>query len=334
MAKLKTPIEYIQGFSKKTGIPKSITIRDVKYGILPVLFKWKYIKKIVEFYNDLTAWIDSHGRTPEMDIEITAHYRDGNQKQKALAWVLYEIMADVQNGGQVGSLSQMITPMQLYRQNLRDWAQAFPADVLYIPRENIRFHRDYRIIEIKDNRITDRDTWIDIDTVEGKQYLSTIKTGTKITIRGYWGMSKMDKRQLAKHIEGIFHQLAEMDIPVRTSEDLKNYLYEYREWKQEKKIGEDPELCTREEYRRRHLICEACPKPPHDLAHIRAVGMGGDRSAETMVDPLNTLHLCREDHNLQHARGWGAFKKKYPHLRDKINAALRGSPDNLGKEKL
>jgi hypothetical protein len=329
MAKIKFPVQFERGLSKKYNLP---------LGILAIKFAKKYLKKIVEFYTTLTTWIDAHHREPDMDIEITVYYRDGTQKQEATAWALYGIMTNEMNGDQVGAESQMIKPMSLYKANLRAWVSIMAPDSIQTQKRNLFFVRqNYRCMDIRDARVKTCDSWIDIESIAGTNYLETIDHETIITLYGYRGMSQMDRRQLAKHIDGIFNQLSAMDIAVTSPEEIGHYWSEHQKWKQSKKIVDDSELITREEYREKHQACESCGgrhgQPVH-LAHIQAVGMGGNRRDEgALIDPRNYLHLCNYCHiAVQHQKGWGAFLEKAPHLKYKVKTALKRAPGDPGKE--
>lgn len=56
--------------------------------------------------------------------------------------------------------------------------------------------------------------------------------------------------------------------------------------------------------------CAACGRLATDLAHIKSKGSGGG------LEDWNTLRFCRQDHQLQHARGWGFMVRRYPNLKE------------------
>jgi len=76
------------------------------------------------------------------------------------------------------------------------------------------------------------------------------------------------------------------------------------------------------------LICEACYKwiPDHEVGgksvrtrphEIKSRGAGG----KCVID--NQLQLCVDCHRLYHQKGFRHFVRVYPHLKERVEKALR-----------
>jgi hypothetical protein len=71
------------------------------------------------------------------------------------------------------------------------------------------------------------------------------------------------------------------------------------------------------------IICEACGKPAavekgKGYHHIKSKGAGGGE------DMNNKLALCVYCHiEVYHRQGWVEFCTKYPHLKNKVESALK-----------
>jgi hypothetical protein len=74
------------------------------------------------------------------------------------------------------------------------------------------------------------------------------------------------------------------------------------------------------EWRKKHPYSEASAKNgPIVRAHIVSRGADG-RDIEAS---WNWLALTREEHQLQHDKGWDYFLRVYPHLKGRIDRARR-----------
>lgn len=60
----------------------------------------------------------------------------------------------------------------------------------------------------------------------------------------------------------------------------------------------------------KNKFCVVCGKQPADVAHVKAVGMGRDRTKVQFSESL-AFSLCREHHNEQHNLGIESFMNKY-----------------------
>lgn len=313
MAKLKGSAFWREGMEKSGWLDKAV---------LPIAFldTKKEREKVKEFLKRISAWSATHAEPPEMEYSVTIYYRDATAKQRRTAWALYEIMANVMNGGMKGL--DMVKPMDLYRDNLREWNDPVLEEIR-APRGNLRYIRqDYRVVDFLTHR-EGPDYYIDTESLEGRECLKSIPPDQIITLAGYRGMSQMDKKTLASHIDGIFNQLGSLGADVGCTDDIPRYWAEIQWWKDKHRLN-SIQPCTRAEYRESHPFCERCGGLPKHLAHIKAVGMGNDRSEEKLIDPANTLHLCVRCHiGLQHQKGWDAFFKDAGHLENKVKSALK-----------
>lgn len=141
--------------------------------------------------------------------------------------------------------------------------------------------------------------------------------------------SKMNTVQMAVLIEGIFNELALQQIDVNTSQDIRKYWIEWRNWRGKQKV--DPLSKTYkdlQDYKQRVNYCEACQawlfvgteKYCGHMAHIVSSGSGGSDEV------WNRLHLCVEHHlYCQHQQGWSTLLEEFPHLKWKVDKAVEKS---------
>lgn len=146
-----------------------------------------------------------------------------------------------------------------------------------------------------------------------------------IYVKAIVGASQWTQAQAGAAIDYWLNELAEIGVPVDMGAELAHI---WREWRMAlAEIGLDVAAAAKnqDEYKERTPICEACGTwigTGGELAHIQAVGMGGDRD-KVQDGPGNWLHLCTEDHrNVQHQKGWLELFKKAPWLKDKCDKAM------------
>lgn len=140
--------------------------------------------------------------------------------------------------------------------------------------------------------------------------------------------SQFNTAEMATFIDRIFDELAVLDIGVETADEIGAYWLEQRRLMSEKqvilRVGEEYTIAG---YKEAVKNCEACSAPVwHEdigssLAHIKAVGMGGGRTARVKAEDV--MHLCDVCHaEYDNGRGLEAFLKNHGHLEYKIKSAL------------
>jgi len=148
-----------------------------------------------------------------------------------------------------------------------------------------------------------------------------VKEGIKENPRGpkiVWKGKQIPKpthlcntKEMAEYIDIAIQEAAEAGV------DVWAEYTEHEEWKGKKGMYRDMSL---NEYRERHVFCEACGTyliVSGEIAHIKSRGAGGSDT------PRNVLMLCRNCHGgIQHNQGWDKFLMDYPHLKYKTKAAL------------
>ena len=149
-----------------------------------------------------------------------------------------------------------------------------------------------------------------------------------ITIRAIRSSSKFNTKEMVVWIARIFNRLAYNGVGVTNPGEIQNYWHQFKEYVNENKITIHDSILTQAEYKALNPICEGCGEYIADgsgeLAHIRAIGMGGDRTKEPKRNySSNWLHLCRECHgDIWHGKGAYEFLKLFKHLTYKVNTAL------------
>jgi hypothetical protein len=266
--------------------------------------------------NSVTAYVDS---LIPLEMETVFHRRKRTLDQNALLWALYEIEANVMNGGQKGHKDQMVTKDELYLADLDEWGE---RETITTRRKNLGYYlSEYRIIEAV---ILEDGKEIPVEAV----IESNMSKDDLITLRVVRGTSKFDTREMAVWIEGVFNRLAYNGVPLEDSSKIEDYWKKWNDHLNTEKIIIHDDVLTHEEYKSLKLKCEGCGAYIGDgsgqLAHIKALGMGADRKKEpTRNYTSNWLHLCIDCHiGTQHQKGWNEFLKKCNHLRYKVKTAL------------
>lgn len=230
----------------------------------------------------------------EVSIEIKKRYRSRTLDQNALMWSLYQVEAKEHNGGLSGGSD--VKANDLYEADLMEFA---PRMIITtdISHWNI-LREDYRV------------TW-------EKEISNKIKAEIIIS------SSHFNTTEMKNWIDRIINRIAENGL----SENNEPWLHDkFLEWKKfcYKKPSED--YVGKDIYRARNVICEATGKYLGDhgqIAHIQARGMGGNWASDLDMS-WNLLYLSNEAHiGVQHQKGWSEFCYKYPHLKDKVEYALR-----------
>lgn len=244
------------------------------------------------------------GEDVELDLIVEGASSARTLDQNALMWALYEIEADVMNGGRIGPGA--VTKDELYDRDMEEHA---PVVTVEIAKDQI--DAVARLAKIKETRPSwSREIFAIVDIM--------------IT------SSKWDTKRMALHIDMQFDRLASMGVPMATATDVLHYWREWRRHLNDRKIVLHEELMTEEEYRERNPICESCGKYVGDgsgiLAHISTRG-SGVTTAEEKARPSDWLHLCpscelwRTDSI--HRGGWTKFIEQAPHLKFKVMRALK-----------
>lgn len=316
---LKFVANWNSFWMKEYGIPKG-------KGFFLFQCKEKYIDKLTPPFTKLNtlqvkalAEMQGHGEEylKDLDIQLDIHYRRRTLDQNALMWALYEIEANEQNGGMSGSRDQVVTTADLYTADLNEWGEhehiittrknlpAYTSEYHYI--DHIIYGTTaYSLQEIKERAIGDDET-IEIEVIRGTSKFNTI--------------------QMAAWIERIFNRLAHGGVSIENSSAIADYWLKFRKDLNDNQIIMHDTLMTKAEYKELQPSCEACGQYIVDkghLAHIKAVGMGNDRTEElTRNYTSNWLHLCVKCHiGEQHQNGWKALLKIHDHLDYKVSHAL------------
>jgi len=74
----------------------------------------------------------ANGKQPiELEITVKAHYDDRSVEANALMWVIYDVKCEILNH-EMQNIRNRITPMELYTQDMKDYA---PHHVKIVPQE-------------------------------------------------------------------------------------------------------------------------------------------------------------------------------------------------------
>lgn len=264
-------------------------------GILAIKTDVKDYKKIGQFLNKLNEDQEKKNELRDLEIKFEYHYSKRTIDQNSLMWALYEIEANEHNAGMSGDKSQNVTSEELYENDLLEYA---PRIDLNIDKTIANIAKaEYRIVSEKPN----------------------IKDESKIILTGIITTSKFNTIQMAQWIDRIFNRLACHGIEVTQPDQIQEYWQKWRQTLNNKNIflNNNSDYL---EYKKNNPICEACGTfigENGQLAHIKSQGSGGTDHAS------NYLHLCSKCHlERQHIKGFDHFKKLYPHLSNKIDAAL------------
>jgi len=275
-------------------------------GYLLIKVKDIYKKNLGIFLNKLHDFQSKKKELRELDFTFEFHYKKRGINQNNLMWALYEIEANEMNGGLQGSKDHMVTSMELYESDLKIYA---PKIEIKIPVEQYNYYRsNYRV-----------EKEFSINDGEGNTiyYQMTLFEST----------SHFNTFQIAKWIDRQFNRLAQNGVSCTNPGDIHDYWVKWRNSLNTEKIIIHDSLLTIGEYRKLNPICEATGKYIREgkgqICHIKARGMGGNHEIEKDY-ASNLLHLCNEAHiEIQHQKGWSHFLKKFPHLKYKIEIALR-----------
>lgn len=193
---------------------------------------------------------------------------------------------------------QGITALEIYNNDIMEFAPRI--EMFVSPDEYTWLKNEYRLIEKEK-----------YDQKRNKYYVVVILT-----------TSHFNTVQMAKWIERIFNRLAL--IGVTSSNDIRNYWLQWRGFLDQEKIILNDGI-SKEEYRVKNPICEACGSGEGlQLAHIRA------GHHETEDQSWNWLILCHNCHIItQHAKGFGELIKSAPHIKNKVENALKKTLENF-----
>ncbi len=266
----------------------------------------------------------------DLEITIEYHYRKRTLDQNALMWALYEIEANEMNAGMKGHKDQNITSMKIYLNDLNEYGE---EEIITTKRKNLGYYlSEYRIIK----SVVYNDTEYDIETFK-KQI---IHDDAQITLYVIRSTSKFNTKEMANWIDRIFNRIAHNGVNVTQPGDILHYWQNWKKYLNDEKIILHDEIMTQTEYKSYQPICEGCGKfignGSGQLAHIKAIGMGSDRTAEHKKNyTSNWLHLCFDCHNkIWHQQGIRKFLKLFEHLTYKVNSALRRDYEIIQEKEL
>lgn len=281
----------------------------------------KYQEAIQKAKENGTGEIQMSDCLRDLEINITYHYRKRTLDQNALMWSLYSIEANEQNGGQSGHKEQMITSEDLYFSDLEEYGD---VEIIITKRSNLSYYiSEYQIIKsVKTNEINEEP----LDSFIKRQ----IHDNELITLKVIRGSSKFNTVEMAEWIERLFNRLAYNGVLLKDSSAISKYWHDWKNHLNENKIILNDIIMTIDEYKAYNPICEACGEfiigGHGELAHIKSIGMGGDRSKEPKKNyTSNWLHLhANPCHRVDwHEKGYKNFLKKYRHLSYKVLTALK-----------
>jgi len=253
-------------------------------------------------------WVDREaisreGEDVELDLTVDRLSIGRTLDQNALMWALYEVEADVENGGMLGPGAT--TKDELYDRDMLEHAPVVTVTVDAEQADHVK-----RLAKIKAVRFVGDGGRLELDVM--------------ITT------SKWDTVRMARHVDMQFNRLAYAGIPMGQAEDVKHYWKEWRHLLNKHEIILHDEPMTEEEYRERQPNCEACGTYVGGgrglLCHISTRGSGVTWGPEKKK-PENWLHLCpgcelfRADSI--HRGGWSKFLQTASHLRFKVMRALK-----------
>jgi len=266
------------------------------------LFPRRHRKAVMRFIKWLEAEQLKSGEQAELELTVDKAGSARNMDQNALMWSLYEIEADVDNGGMLGPGA--VTKDDLYDRDMREYAEATTIEISADQLDHVK-----GLAKIKDIRLAGN----------GRLEVDVMITS-----------SKWDVIRMAKHIDMLFNRLADKGVPMSEAEDVNHYWREWRQYLNSRKMVLHNEPMTEEEYRERQPNCEACGKYIGDgtgiLAHISTRGSGITWGEEKKA-PADWLHLCVGCELVQsdsiHHGGWSRFLEAAAHLRYKVMRALK-----------
>lgn len=309
MAIIKFPGNWSEEWQKIFKVPKGYIL------IKPKPVSKKNIGIALRKLSDIQ---NKKKKLKDIDFTFEFHYKKRVLRQNNLMWALYEIEANEHNGNQEGHPEQMVTTQQLYDQDL----------LTYAPTMTMNIKKDYKDLIKSEWKI-----------LREKEVLNENKELIGYRVEVIISTSKFNTKQMAEWIDRIFNRLAYNGVSVENGADIQNYWRKWRQYLNDSRIVLHDEIMTADEYKALNPICEATGvyignKGGH-LVHIKARGMGGNQEAYKDFNS-NWLHLCPEAHSVpsdpdvtaQHQYGWSEFIKQYPHLKYKIETAMKRSYDD------
>jgi len=278
----------IDAYWNQQGIPKG------RVGLTP---DSAYTKQIAAFLNKIKEK-EKTGEAVRLKVTLEEGRKPRNLDQNALMWSLYGIESNEMNGGRTGAGA--VTADSLYLNDLSTYAERMRIRIPITQKDLLSRHFKHYVIISGDENF--------------------------IVAEGLLSTSLLDTREMAEWINRIFDRLSAAGVHLDESADIKKYWLDWRQMLNDKKIILHDEVMTQAEYKERQPVCEATGDylgEGGSLHHIKAVGMGGDRTKEPARNyTSNWLHLSDKVH-LEDAPGWQKFIEKYPHLSHKVKSALK-----------
>jgi hypothetical protein len=323
MPNLKAIFNFRIEWQKEFNIPKGFILLRYK----PIYRKnlGKLLQKLNEWQNNKEKQLIESGEQyteddflRDLECDLSVFYRKATLDQKRLSWSLYEIEANEQNAGMKGHKDQMVTATELYEADLYEHGV---RETIITKRCLLgRYLEDYRIIE----GIVHKGNPYELHEFTKKQVSDT----DQIEIHVIRGQSKFNTMEMSQWIEMQFNRLAYMGVNVTEPGEIKKYWHDFKQYLNDNQIEFTDIIMTKEQYKYKNPSCEGCGDPiigTGHLAHIKAVGMGQDRTKEpTRNYSSNWLHLCTDCHiGTQHQKGWTHFLELNKHLTHKVNKALK-----------
>ena len=163
--------------------------------ILQVASESKYNARMI--YHD----IKSTGKPVTATFDLKRNRRTLDQNR--LLWALLEIMALAQNGGRLGG----VTAWDCYIDMLEKYGAKYEY-FMCIPEAVDQFRKSFRAVK----------------EVERRKY-----NGKEMVVcKCFYGSSQFDTAQMSMLIDGVFDELAEMDIDAHMAADVAAYHEEWR----------------------------------------------------------------------------------------------------------
>ena len=323
MAKIKFIANWQKEYQSKINNEKGFLV--LKYSdfyrknLVHLLLKLEEFQQKKKKENpDHQLYSDDHLRDLEVSIEF--FFKKRTLDQNALMWALYDIEANEMNGGQSGDKDQMVTREQLYKNDLEEYSD---IDKIKTTKKSLAYYLDqysYLISIYYDDAEMDLEQFLELDVDNDEQIILRVRRGT----------SKFNTKEMALWIERLFNRLSYHGVAVTNPGEIKKYWQDFKNYINDNKIVLYDNIMTMQEYKDKNPTCEACGDfigfGEGDLAHIKSVGMGHDRTKELKKNySSNWLHLHRTPCHLEHwhTEGIDKFLKRYKHLRFKVNTALK-----------
>jgi len=145
-------------------------------------------------------------------IDIKKNHR--SLDQNALMWALLEIMAQSMNGGRTGGIESWDCYLAMIE---KYGSGAVPMQIEKSAFEALK--KMYRAVK----------HYEELDFVNDKG-------NTIYTVKAFVGSSQYDTQQMKNLIDGIFDELATMQIDVGTSREISAFYDDWRNYKESKKL--------------------------------------------------------------------------------------------------